>query len=149
VTNRAQFAGLLAQVIPVIALAVIVESRSAHGQRRRRSVQEADYNWRSWHTVLALAWEALLLILMAFLETAALLTAAGRTELAWFAGVPGAIAVAMLLVFASLIYIQTLAGTYQRDGVINETELRVLNVGIYWAMGIAGAAAIAGVVYFA
>ncbi|MGW7210028.1 hypothetical protein [Streptomyces sp. NPDC054837] len=99
--------------------------------------------------MLALAWEAFLLVLMAFLETAALLTAAGRTELAWFAGIPGAIAAAMLLVFASLIYIQTLAGTYQRDGVINETEIRVVNTGIYWTMGLAGAAAIAGIVYFA
>lgn len=146
--DKAGFASLLAQVIPVVLIAVIVESREAHRERRQRSAANASDTWRGGRVIRGLAWETVLLTLLVFLEAAALFTAEGRQWLAWFAGIPGAVAVSVLLALATLIYVQTLGVGYRSDVVITEAELRSLSLGIYGLMAAVVAAGAAALICF-
>ncbi|MDQ0757369.1 hypothetical protein [Streptomyces canus] len=134
---KVDFAGVLAQVIPVAILAVVVESRSAHELRARTraprtQVPTVKWCWRPfvmvWRHVSGqppqqdkkqifrdLLTEAVVLIFLVFIEMAALLTADGSETalLNWFAGRPGAIAVGVLLVLVGQLYINSLVQTYR------------------------------------
>lgn len=139
--DRTAFAGVLAQVIPVAILAVIVEARSAHEARAKAPTGSAPSlvtGGSLLRRALRLSWQAIgglpsqtagqvirdlliefvILMFLVFVEVAALLTAAGRSNafLTWFAGVPGAIGVGVLLVLVGQLYIDNLAETYRSNG---------------------------------
>ena len=134
---KVDFAGVLAQVIPVALLAVVVESRNGHELRARTRAPRAQAPTVKWYWwPFATTWryvsgqppqedkkrifrdlliETVVLIFLVFIEMAALLTADGSDAavLNWFAGRPGAVLVGVLLVLVGQLYVNSLVQTYR------------------------------------
>ncbi|MFE7439470.1 hypothetical protein ACFU7X_03260 [Streptomyces chartreusis] len=122
-TGKAQFAAVLAQVIPVAILAVVVESRSGHEARAKAPGEAAPAIWE-------LVLEAVIATSLVLVEMAALMTAAGSNEgfLNWLAGRPGAIGVGVLLVQVGALYVVNLTGGYERSSKLSSTQANVVKV---------------------
>ncbi|MFH0177229.1 hypothetical protein ACIA6D_14205 [Streptomyces cacaoi] len=103
------FAALLAQVIPVIVLAIIVEAHYQHDLRIKHGTGPSGWN------DFDLYFQMVNLTIMAFLEVAALITARSEHPAAvigWVAGLPGGITVGILVVVMMQIYVDTLVTAY-------------------------------------
>ncbi|USQ85744.1 hypothetical protein NFX46_19455 [Streptomyces phaeoluteigriseus] len=120
-TDKAQFAAVLAQVIPVAILAVVVESRSGHEARAKAPAGVAPAIWE-------LVLEAIIVTGLVFVEMAALVTAAGSDTgvLNWLAGRPGAIGVGVLLVQVGQLYVANLAAAYEGNNKLSPTQAKVI-----------------------
>jgi hypothetical protein len=122
-TEKQQFASLLAQVIPVAILAVVVESRSGREARAKAPAGTAPAAWLLVAEIIF--WTFLVLV-----EVAALMTAAGSNArfLNWLAGRPGAIGAGVLLVQVVALYAVNLADAYERSGRLSNTEAMVVKI---------------------
>jgi len=123
VTEKEQFAALLAQVIPVAILAVVVESRSGHEARAKAPEGGAPPTW-------LLVLEAITTTGLVFVEMAALMTAAGSDGhlLNWLAGRPGAIGVCVLLVQVCALHGVNTAEAYERSQKLSREEVNVVKI---------------------
>nr|WSX20163.1 hypothetical protein OG690_10270 [Streptomyces tubercidicus] len=136
------FAAVLAQVIPVVVLALVVESRFVHTTRLDRGGSAADPQI-VWDLVLQVG----VLTFLVFLEVAALLTADGQGGpfLGWLAGPPGAVGVGILLVLMGRLYLDSVADTYARRRLIKKRWAKKLKRGaqvLMWLSAISGLALI-------
>ncbi|GAA2655126.1 hypothetical protein GCM10010425_82210 [Streptomyces spororaveus] len=122
-SEKAQFAAVLAQVIPLAILAVVVESRSGHEARAKAPAGVAPAIW-----VLVL--EAVIVTGLVFVEMAALMTAAGSNTfiLNWLAGRPGAIGVGVLLVQVGQLYVTNLAESYEQNGKLSSAQAKIVKI---------------------
>lgn len=122
-TEKAQFAAVLAQVIPVAILAVVVESRSGHEARAQAPAGVAPAIWE-------LVLEAVIATGLVLVEVAALMTAAGSNAgfLNWLAGRPGAIGVGVLLVQVGALYVVNLAEAYERSNKLSSAQANVVKI---------------------
>ncbi|MFJ8469581.1 hypothetical protein [Streptomyces swartbergensis] len=122
-TEKAQFAALLAQVIPVAILAVVVESRSGHEARAKAEGEDAPPTW-------LLVLEAITATGLVFVEVAALMTAAGSNGglLNWLAGRPGAIGVCVLLVQVGALHVVNTAEAYERSRKLRRENARAVKI---------------------
>ncbi|WP_329625862.1 hypothetical protein OG357_38155 (plasmid) [Streptomyces sp. NBC_01255] len=144
-SDKLAFAALLAQVIPVAILAVVLEAKSGHETRvrlaeRTQAPVQVDPTV-GWTLVKELG----ILVILVFLEVAALLTAADQAGpfIAWFAGPPGAIGTGLLLVVVGQLYIENLTWAY--DGVTMRPAgqtLRTVANSVMWTAVGCGALAI-------
>lgn len=135
------FPALLAQVIPVVVIAVIVEAGSGH---QARVAEPKPPSQKTWRTLAWLFHEIAALALLAMLEVAALLTANDKAAgpcVAWMAGPAGGITVGILLMVMARMYVGRVARTYLSSAWITQTESNALNMtagGIAWAAVIVG-----------
>jgi hypothetical protein len=122
-TDKEQFATLLAQVIPVAILAVVVESRSGHEARAKAPSGTAPAAW-------SLVAEVIFWTFLVLVEVAALMTAAGSNSrfLNWLAGRPGAVGAGVLLVQVVALYAVNLAEAYERSGRLRHTEAMIVKI---------------------
>ncbi|MGW3433102.1 hypothetical protein ACWDHW_34975 [Streptomyces melanosporofaciens] len=107
--SEENFAAVLAQVIPVVILAIVVEARHQHQVRIDGSISQT-----LWYDI-DLYFQTFNLVVLTFLEVAALITARGHGAPAWirwFAGLPGAVVVGILLIVMGQIYIASLTDSY-------------------------------------
>ncbi|MGW1788136.1 hypothetical protein ACWCO0_35460 [Streptomyces tubercidicus] len=107
-SEEQQFAAVMAQVIPVVILALVVEARAEHQVRIARTIGTPRSN--KWGLLV----QAAVMPILTFVEVAALLTAHGKPP-AWIrqvAGIPGVITVGILLIVLGQIYIWSLVDAY-------------------------------------
>ncbi|MFM9700382.1 hypothetical protein [Streptomyces europaeiscabiei] len=109
-TEEQQFAAVLAQVIPVVVLAIVVEARHHHNLRidPQGGAAQGGNDFGLYVQIGTLT-------IMTFLEVAALLTVRGNNApawITWFAGFPGVVAVGLLMMAMAQIYIESLADAY-------------------------------------
>ena len=124
--DEKDYAGLLAQVIPVVILALLVATGGAHELRRRLHIP-----WSAGRVVRGLIVDAAILTALIFLEASALLTAGGVTWLQSCAGPEAGLAASVLLLVAVLMEVQSMSEAYRDDGRITGTSSNVV-VGALW-----------------
>ncbi|MBO0657215.1 hypothetical protein J1792_32225 [Streptomyces triculaminicus] len=102
--TEAEFARVLAAVIPLVLLAAVVEGRGP-GQARQ------SLDARGWRIVWPFLSSVLVLTFLAFLEVAVLLAAADQVGpcVSWLAGPPGAIGVGIIIVLTARLAAENLA----------------------------------------
>jgi hypothetical protein len=163
VSERAAFASILAQAIPVVVLAVMAESRARHQARISAAAAAAAATTAAAVTPAAPAQpapasttdngiasgfiqEAVVLTFLVWLEVAALLTAndeAGGPCIAWFAGNPSVIGVGVLFVVTGRYYVLSVSKSYEIAGLTLSQHQRRLEIFMEIWMWVAVAAAIA------
>ncbi|MBZ9645788.1 hypothetical protein [Streptomyces sp. PSKA30] len=151
--DEEQFAGLLAQVIPVAILAVVLEAKGTHesAASAAKAARDAGQPVQA-RSALAknlrrqLGW----LMFLAFLEVAALLTAAGEAGpvVRWFAGPPGALGTGVLLVVVGSLYVESVSKTYKDVGLLEATTANKVAQYAVWIQRILIALAIVVVLAF-
>ncbi|MFE9007417.1 hypothetical protein ACFYOY_35755 [Streptomyces sp. NPDC007875] len=139
--SEENFAAVLAQVIPVVILAIVVEARHQHQVRINGSGSGTIWN------DVDLYFQTLNLVILTFLEVAALITARGHGAPAWirwFAGLPGAVVVGILLVVMGQIYIASLADAYDAKQKLKHAG--AVKVVSYVLLGAAIAGGVVGII---
>ncbi|MFJ6900550.1 hypothetical protein [Streptomyces hokutonensis] len=120
--SETAFAALLAQVIPVVMLAIVVEARETHRLQMDAPAGQPLPKVQWLPLPAQLVWEAILFGLLIFMELAALLTADGHRMFRWVAGFTGAIGVVLLFAMLSQVYIQTTAAAYHAKGRLSDGQ---------------------------
>ncbi|MFJ3793916.1 hypothetical protein [Kitasatospora sp. NPDC090091] len=140
-TNDQAFAALLAQVIPVILLAIVVEAHYQHDLRIRQGRGPAG-----WHDA-DLYFQMGNLTVMALLEVAALIAAKNAHPPAlirWVAGLPGAITVGILVIVMVQLYVETLVQAYAGQ-LWNPGRVTKISRALLWFAILVGVGAIIAV----